>query len=151
AALVVCLATAAWAGEDNPLKKAKVGDWIEYKMTMAAAGINLDGKSKTTLTAKDDKEATLSTVSSFAGKESPAKEKKIDLTKAFNFLELAELTKGDTKIEKGKEGKETITVGGKEYKCKWSTLKMVTKDPKSVGDADVKIWSAADVPLFGIV
>jgi hypothetical protein len=149
-AVVVCLAALAWAGEENPLKKAKVGDWIEYRMVMNAGPLKIDGKSKITVTAASDKELELETVSTVFGKEQPPMKKKVDLTKPFDPLDLADLGKGGAKVEKGKEGKETIKIGDKEYKCTWTQLKVAGKDKKPQ-DADVKVWLCKDVPLNGLV
>ncbi len=34
ATMLVCIAPSAWAADDeNPWKNAKVGDWVDYKMT----------------------------------------------------------------------------------------------------------------------
>jgi hypothetical protein len=114
-AVVVGLAPLASAGkQENPLKKAKVGDWVEYKMTTIASGVTLDGSSKSTLIAKDEKEATIRTTVILAGKNFPDQEKKIDLTKPLNPLDMVKGPKGDNTVEKGKEGKEIIKIGGKE-------------------------------------
>jgi hypothetical protein len=152
AALVICFSPAVRAAdEENPFKKAKVGDWVEYKMTTAAMGNNIDGTMRMTLTAKDDKEATMETTGkiSFMGNEMniPAQKQKIDLSKPFDPTAGANLPKGtDVKVEKG-DTKEKVKAGGKEYETTWMKMKSSIMNQET----EVKIWISKDVPLSGMV
>ena len=50
AVLLICFVpNVLLAEDDNPFKKDKVGDWVEYKMT----GQNIEGTTKMTIVAKD--------------------------------------------------------------------------------------------------
>ena len=62
--------TTLLAGDDNPFKKAKVGDWVEYKMS----GGDIAGTTKMTIVTADDKEVAyeIAGTFSFMGKESKA-------------------------------------------------------------------------------
>lgn len=157
AVLLVSLAPLASAEDmENPFKKAKVGDWTEYKMTTAAMGVNIDGTVKMTVTAKDEKEATLEVTGKvkFMGNETPipVQKQKIDLTKAYDPTNAANVPKGtDAKVEKDGEGKEKIKVGGKEYDTTWTKMKVKTKVANMDFDSDVKVWVSKDVPLSGMV
>jgi|SRR5579883_223423 len=140
------------ADEENPYKNAKVGDYATYTMTTKVGGLSIDGIITQTVTAKDDKEATIKVTGTidFGGntKEIPAQEQKIDLTKPYDPTKGgANLPGGgEAKVEKGKEGKEKIKVGGKEYSTTWTTYKVKAKANGMEIDANVKAWMAKDVP-----
>ena len=139
------------ADEDNPYKAAKVGDFATYTMTTKFGGFSIDGTVIQTVTAKSDKEATIKVTGSvnFGGnkKDIPVQEQKIDLTKPFDPTKGANLPAGaDVKVEKGKEGKEKITLNGKEYDCTWTTYKVKGKAMMQDIDADVKVWMSKAVP-----
>jgi hypothetical protein len=151
---IICAPLAARSAEDeNPFKNAKVGDYAIYKMSVKFAGTNLGGTSTQSVTAKTDKEATVKTtgVFEFMGnkQEIPATEEKIDLTKPFDPTKVGGgLPPGtDVKVEKGKEGKEKVKVGGKEYDCTWTTYKVGGKANGQPFAADVKAWMSKDLPL----
>jgi hypothetical protein len=151
-ALLVCLVpTTLRAGDDNPLTKAKVGDWIEYRMR----GPNMDGKTKMTVVAKDDKELTFEVAAtfSFMGKEmtGPNQTLKIDLTKPYDAIEAANLKRTGTKIDKVGEGTETIKVGEKEFDTKWTKLKCTSTQNGVTIVSEHKMWFSKNVPLSGLV
>jgi len=142
------------AEEENPFKNAKVGDYATYKMAVKFAGTSLGGTSTQSVTAKTDKEATVKTtgVFEFMGnkQEIPAQEQKIDLTKPFDPTKVGGggLPPGtDVKVEKGKEGKEKIKVGDKEYDCTWTIYKVTGKANEQAITADVKAWMSKELPL----
>jgi hypothetical protein len=59
---LICLVPAAsLAGDDNPYKKAKIGDWIEYRLTGT-----IQGTTKMTVVAKDDKEVSLEVTGTYS-------------------------------------------------------------------------------------
>ena len=98
---------------DNPFKNAKVGDWVEYKMTSSG-----EGKFKLTVVAKDDKEVTYETTGSTPSMEKettePTQKVKIDLTKPYDLIMAGKPASKDTKIEKLCEGKEKLKLGNSE-------------------------------------
>jgi hypothetical protein len=150
--LLVCFVPALQgADEENPLKKSKVGDWTEYRMT----GPSMDGKTRLTVIAKDDKEVTYEVTGkmSFNGKEMamPAQKQKVDLTKPYDAISAANLARTGTKIETVGEGTEKLKIRGKEYDTKWTKLKATT----TVGDVTVvseyKMWFSKSVPVSGLV
>jgi hypothetical protein len=117
------------AGEkaDNPFKKAKIGDYVVYKMTMSVNGMDNEVSIKHTVTAKNEKEVTMQTVNTFdfMGKtvNKADKDQKIDLTKPLDPVTYS-LKIG--KWEKTGEGKEKIKVGDKTYDCTWVSYKGAT-------------------------
>jgi len=153
-ALAVCLAPLARAQdkEENPFKKAKVGDWVEYKMTTMAGGFNIEAKTKMEVTAKDDKEVTVKTTASVGGMEGKSQEMKIDLTKPYDPTQAGNLPKdAEAKIEKAGDGKEKIKVGGKDYDTTWQKMKVKAKAMGLEIESEVTVWRAKDVPLDGTV
>ena len=136
---------------DNPYQTAKVGDYAAYKVTTSIGGMNLEMEMKQTLTAKDDKEATVKTTTKFMGNEIPPQTSKIDLTKPFDFTSAAMQAKGKGKFEKTGEGKEKIKIGDTTYDCTWFSGK-VTGDAKGKKiESDVKVWMSKSVALSGMV
>src|ERR1017187_9934054 len=74
------------AGEkaDNPLKKAKIGDYAVYKHTLSVNGKDTETSIKHTVAAKDEKEVTIQNAVTLGGITTPQKDKKIDLTKPYD-------------------------------------------------------------------
>ena len=150
-ALSAAAVTVRAADDDNPYKSAKVGDFATYTMTTKVAGFAVNGTLTHSVTAKTDKEATVKMTGTveFGGNKMdiPAQEQKIDLTKPYDPTKAANLPAGtDAKVEKVKEGKEKIKVGGKEYETTWTTYTVKAKVGDKDVDADVKSWMAKDVP-----
>ena len=138
---------ASGADEENPYKKAKVGDYATYKMNMKVGDFAITGTMTSTVTAKTDKSATVKVVGKVNGMDIPAQEQKIDLTKPYDPTKSAVPPGTDAKVEKLKEGKEKIKAGGKEYDCKWETYKVTGKAMGIEMTSEVKVWQAKDLPL----
>jgi hypothetical protein len=155
--LFACLAPTARADDgDNSFRKAKVGDWAEYKMTTNAMGKSLEQKVRMTVTAKDDKEATVETTGkqTFMGQELdiPAQRQKIHLSKPYDPTSLINLPKSEgVKLEKTGTGTEKVSVGGKEYETTWTTVKLTAKGKDTTLESETKVWISKEVPLFGMV
>ncbi len=155
-ALVLAPVVARAADEENPYKTTKVGDFATYKMTTKVGGFNINGTVTQTVTEKSDKEATVKASGSveFNGNKMdiPATEQKIDLTKPFDPTKAANLPGGaEAKIEKGKEGKEKVKVGDKEYSTTWTEYTAKMKVMGQEIDSKIKTWTAKDVPAGGMV
>jgi hypothetical protein len=144
---VLLLAKGSLAGEkENPLKKAKVGDWVSYSMTNDMRGMKTSSAIKQTVKAKDEKELTLLIEMDTAGQKY-SQEAKIPLDKPYDP------TAGVAKMPQAKmetlgEGDETITVGGKQYACHWVQIR-ATMESGTVSTS--KVWNCPDVPLGGTV
>ncbi len=141
------------ADEDNPYKNVKKGDYATYKMSTKVAGMDITGTIVQTVTDKTDKEVTIKAGGkvSFMGKDIdiPEQEQKIDLTKPYDPTKIGgALPAGtDVKVEKGKEGKEKIKVGGKEYDATWTEYKMKAKAMGQDVATDLKVWMSKDAPM----
>lgn len=148
---VAVLSLAAFAEDENPYKAAKIGDWAEYKSSTDANGFKMESKMKQTVTAKSDKEVTVSIEMDMAGQKH-TQETKIDLTKAYDPAAAGTQPGAKApKITKGKEGDETLTVGGKEYKSHWVESKMTIDMGGQSIESESKSWVSKDVPLGGLV
>jgi len=139
---------ASGADEENPYKKAKVGDFAAYKMTTKVGGFNVEGTVTQTVAAKDDKEVTIKTSGKVMGMDIPSQEQKIDLTKPYDPTKAALPPGTEAKVEKLKDGTEKLKAAGKEYDCKWETYKIKAKAGGQEIEADVKAWMSKDLPLL---
>lgn len=149
--LLVCLVPAArGADEENPLKKSKVGDWAEYRMT----GPNMDGKTRMTITAKDEKELTYEVTGkvSFGGKEMvmPVQTKKIDLTKPYDAISAANLAHTGTTLETVGKGTSKLKLAGKEYETNWVKMKSSTTVNDMTIVSEYQMWFSPSIPVSGL-
>jgi hypothetical protein len=150
AVLALCVAPlAARADDENPYKNVKEGDFATYKMKIKVGPLEIDGTTTQTIVAKTDKEATVKITASVNGMEAPAQEQKIDLTKPYDPTKVGGgLPAGaDASVEKGKEGKEKVKLGGKEYDATWTTYKVKAKANGIEIEGEAKTWTAKDVPM----
>ena len=150
--LLVCLASAIrGADNENPYRNAKLGDWVEYKMTSQ----NMEGSTKMTVLSKDEKELTYEVAAtfSFMGNKAvaPVQTMKIDLTKDYDAISAANLKANNVKIEKLDEGTEKLKAAGKEYDTKWTKLRATTTVNEMMIVTEYKMWFSKDVPLSGLV
>jgi hypothetical protein len=155
-AVAIALAVTAFAAraQDNPYKAVAVNDFATYKMKVAVGALALDGSTTQIVTAKTDKEAKVKVTATFSGMETPPQEHTIDLTKPFDPTRVGALPQGaEAKVEKLKDGKETIRAGkdkeGKprDYECTWTTYKITAKAANQNVDAEVKVWISPDAKL----
>lgn len=151
-ALLMCFVPAIQGADDeNPFRNAKLGDWVEYKLT----GQNMEGSTKMTVVSKDDKEVTYEVAASFSfmGNKmiAPVQTMKIDLTKAYDAISAANLKRNNVKIEKLDEGNEKLSMAGKEYDTKWTKLRATTTVNEMTIVTDYKMWFSKEVPLSGLV
>jgi hypothetical protein len=138
------------ADEENPYKKAKVGDFATYKMTTKLAmGLNLEGTITQTVVSKNDKEVEIEVGGKVMGMDIPVQKQKIDITKPFDPTKAGGNVPAGAavNVEKLKEGKEKVKVGAKEYETKWETYKMKMKAGGMDIEADMKVWQAAELTI----
>lgn len=135
------------AAEENPLKNAKVGEWIEYTMRTEAMGQKMEMQMKQSVAAKDATSVTLRVETTMMGQKMPGQDVKVPLDKPYEPYTQG-LT-GATVTQLG-EGNETITVGGKSYACHWTKVKVVATQPQAAENT-AKVWTCKDVPVNGLV
>jgi hypothetical protein len=152
AMMLFCFLTAV-RGDDkeNSYRNAKVGDWAEYMMT----GPSVEGSTKMTVVAKDDKELTYEITStfSFMGNKTvaPVQTMKVDLTKPYDTISAANLKSRNVKIEKLEEGKEKLKAAGKEYDTNWTKLRSTATANGMTIVSDYQMWFCQSVALGGLV
>ena len=146
-ALVALLLPHPARAVDNPLKSARVGEWVEFVTTSSSKGASMEMKMKQTVVAKDDTSVTLRTVTTMMGKEQPPQDLKIMLDKPYRPY-----AQGlpDAMVTNLGDGNETITVGGKSYSCHWAKVRIVATKPAAI-ESTTKVWSSKDVPVNGLV
>lgn len=152
ALLVAAVGSVAAAQEENPFKKTKVGDYATYKVVTKVAGQPIEGTLTQTVTAKDDKEATVTTTGKVGPMDIQPYEQKIDLSKPYDPTKTGNIPPGsEVKVEKltgkGKEGTEKVKAGGKDQDCKYETFKLRMKTPGAEFDADMKVWTSAALQI----
>jgi hypothetical protein len=139
--------TARAADDENPYKKAKVGDFAKYAVKGKLGFLPLDGVVTQTVTEKSDAEATLKIVLTASGVETPFPDQKIDLSKPLDPTKGFALPKlGSAALEKLKSGKEKVRVGSKEYDAEWTTYKLKVTHKGIESEGDLKVWASPEVP-----
>jgi hypothetical protein len=146
----ICLAVRA--EDENPYKKANVGDWVEFKSSTVMPQMKMESKMKQTVTAKTEKEVTVKMDMEMPNMPVQSNEMKIDLTTKYDPT-TAGMPPGAKvpKIEKLAEGDETLNIGGKEYKSHWVSQKMETDMGGAKMESQMKTWTSKDAPLTGMV
>lgn len=132
---------------DNPLKNAKVGQYIKFKMTTETMGTKTQMEMKQTVIAKDDISVTLRTETTAMGMKMPPQDSKILLNQPYEPYKQGF---SDAVVTPLGEGNEQITVGGKTYNCHWAKVKVTASKPTAV-DSITTVWSSPDVPVNGMV
>ena len=131
-----------WA-MDNPLKDAKVGEWLQFTSHTEVMGQKMETKMKQTVIAKDAVSVTLRTVVDMGGKEMPPQDMKIMLDKPYVASKSGSSDAVTTQLG---EGYETIIAGGKSYACHWIKVKTVETKPLAVESVST-VWGCKDVPV----
>jgi len=135
------------AADENPFKKAVVGDWVGYKNTTKMQGADMASEMKQTVTAKTEKTITLKIEVIMNGAAVSTTETVIELDKPYDPT----ATTPNSKVEKLGEGEESITVGGKTYATKWVKMKITMDNAGTKMESESKAWTSPDVPLGGLV
>lgn len=131
---------------DNPLKNAKVGDFLEFKTVTEAMGTKTETQTKQTVVAKDDVSITLRTEISMMGMKVPPQESKIMLNQPYEPYKAGNT---DAVVTPLGEGDETITAGGKSYACHWAKVKVVVSKPSPI-TSTTTVWSSKEIPVTGV-
>lgn len=138
--LLSCSAASSTEQVDNPWSQSTVGDWSEYKTVIGP----MVALTRLTVTAKDEKNVTI--------------ERRVtreDFVKT--FTQHIPLDKPWTRsiltpppsvtVKNVGDGTETLTIGGKEYKCLWVKIRATTQNM----DDTLTIWRCNEVPVDGLV
>ena len=144
--LFLAVTVVVWAQEaDQPLKRAKVGDYVIFKMEGP-----VKGTMKQEVTAVSEKEVTVKTITTINGMELKPSEQTIDLTKKAD-PSVEEKNKKKFRIVETGKGQETLRIGGKDYKCDWRSMTTtVTQNGMDIV-TEAKVWISKDAPVYGMV
>ena len=146
--VAVSLMSSAWSADaENPFKKAKVGDWVEYKIVNKAGGMNMDGSQKQTVTAKTDEECTVEVAMKMMGQEMKSSYT-VKLNEKFDPMKQPGM---DATVKELGTGEDKVTIDGKELNTKWVEAEVVTKAGGQEMKIKTKAWTSTEVPLGGLV
>ncbi|QVL33303.1 hypothetical protein KIH39_05145 [Telmatocola sphagniphila] len=129
-----------------PLKKAKIGDYVIFKMDSAGAKMSM----RQEVTAVTDQEVTVTTTTTINGMQQKDLEQKFKLNEKYDPSAMAKNQK-DAKIEATGKGEETLKIDGKSYKCSWQGNKVTVKNGDMEIVSESKVWISKDAPVFGLV
>ena len=117
-AMVICLVTAVLvqAEDKHPYASAKVGDWIEYKMSMKMGEITAGQTMKQTVTKKTETEVTVEMSMNVNGQEM----KNSIVIKLNEKYEPFKQEDKDAKVKVLGSGSEKITIKDKTYDTTWT-------------------------------
>lgn len=130
--------------QPHPYKRAKVGEWTEYRTVSEAMGNKTDMKTRTAVAAKDESSITLKMASEVAGQKLP------EQTTVIKFEQLHTAAQNH-QTEELEKGSETLAAGGKSYSCKWTKTRVTVENGGVKSVTVAKVWICDDVPLGGIV
>jgi hypothetical protein len=141
---VLLIAGFTGAQEDGrlPLEKAKVGDYVVFKMIGAVPGTVTQE-----VVAVTDKEVTIRFTSVFNGMAQKPTEQTFPKTQKADPAQQAK----NLKIVETGMGQETLKIGGKDYKCDWRSNKITATAGDMVITSESKVWLSKDAPVFGLV
>jgi hypothetical protein len=130
---------------DQPLKRAKVGDYAVFK----SSGQGFQMIMKNEVVGVKGNEVTIKYTSTVNGMDLPASEQKFDVSTKYNPAD-AQKNK-DLKVVETGSGKETLKIDGKEYQCEWRTNSVTGSVNGIAVDTQSKWWVSKDAPVHGLV
>ena len=141
---LVCLFSSKFvrAEEENPYKKAKVGDWVEYKMANKVGGFAVNVTQKKTVIAKTDNDVTIEMETNGA---------KIPITIKLNEKYNSVPQSKDSEVKVVDQGTEKVTVGDKTLDTKWIATEVTVNAGGKTTTTKSNVWMSPDVPLDGMV
>ncbi len=149
AALVALALLALARAQDNPLRSAKVGDYVESIITKTMPGAKMTQVVRQTVKAVSPKELTLTIEASADGQKVPPQEGRVAIDKPFDPSKPA--TPPGFRIQKLEEAKEEVVVHGKKYQCTRYKYRIALEQPNVNLASTTTVWLSKDVPLDGVV
>ena len=143
------LAAPAPAQVAQALAKAKPGDWAAFKMDGSVLGeqaVTL----KTTLTAKNDDEATLKVEVLVGGMAVKTHEIKVPLRGNADLSQLLGGT-GKAQVKKLGGGAEKVTIGGKKFDAEWVKTSVTADLLGMKVESTMKFWVSGEAPVLGLL
>ena len=140
--LLVAGFTGAQESGPMPLERAKVGDYVVFKMIGSVPGTITQE-----VVAVTDKDVTIRFTSVFNGLAQKPTEQTFSKTPKADPSQKAK----NLKIVETGKGQETLKIGGKDYRCDWSSNKITATAGDMVIESESKVWLSKDAPVFGLV
>jgi hypothetical protein len=131
---------------DFPLTRAKVGDWVVFKMDSGNAKMRM----RQEVTEVTDKTVTIKSIVSYNDVEQPPVIKTEDKISKDDPAVEAKNRKEFKYIDTGK-GQETLKINGKDYRCDWKSMTTTaTVNGMEITTAST-LWMSKDAPVYGLV
>ncbi len=128
--------------DDRPLMRVKIGDYVTSKISgVVSASMTMEVVEAT------DKDVTIRYSVIINGKSEKPME--VTLPRNLKVDHISDKQANGYKISNLQDGKETLKVNGKEYRCDWKSF--YGKRESTKNDAEFKLWTSKDVPIVGLV
>lgn len=155
AAVILALAGtclgAAWQDAENPYRKAKVGDWVEYTAEFGGQTMTM----RQTVTAKTDKVAKVKTEMKIGTNAMPGTEFEIPLDKPLDPKHFQSMgtQRGNpkAKVKELERKPDTIKAAGKEFQATLYKMQSEVDFNGQTLTSTVTVWVSPDAPLSGMV
>ena len=145
--LVLVVAGHASAQEaKEPLRKAKVGDYVVFKLN----GPGVQGTMRQEVTAVTAKNVTIKTTSTTSGFALPPSQQTVDIATRYDPAVEARNRKVQKFVDTG-HGEETLSINGKAYQCDWRSNTTTATQGGMEIVSESKVWISADAPVYGLV
>lgn len=143
---------ASWAAPDeveNPYKNAKVGDWAKYRYARRPPPSGSHTMTRTVVAKEGETVRIKESVVWDSGMKSDESEKTINLRQPFTLKErLYYKADSDVRIVERRRETEILQVGERKLKANRISYDI---DPGKFDSAQREIWTAAGVPLDGVL
>lgn len=130
---------------ENPLKKAKIGDWIETKTITKNNGQISETINRIEIASKDDKTAILFIEKTSEGNKTLGQEIKTLISP------FCEEIKGSDLVKIIAEGNEKLTCAGKTFNCHWIKYQYTLNNDGKKTVTTGTVWSSPEAPILNAV
>lgn len=136
--------------EDNPYRRAKVGQWVEYGSEAGGQAFS----SRYTVTAKDEKSVTLKIEAWSGDKALPTQTQTIPLDQPYDLKEVVRgpaTENAKVEVRQLEKTEDTLEVGDNTYACTRTKILSIREVNGRKIESVFTIWTSPDVPLSGMV
>ncbi len=129
----------------EPLRNAKVGDYVVYKLSG-----QVQGTMRQEVTAVTGNKVTIKTTSTTGGFALPPSDQTVDITTRYDPAAEARNRKELKFVDTG-HGEETLSINGRAYRCQWSSNTTTVTQGGTEIVSESKVWTSPDAPVYGLV
>jgi hypothetical protein len=141
----------AWQDAENPYRKAKVGDWVEYTAEIGGQTMTM----RQTVTAKTDKVAKVKSELKIGTNAMPGTEIEIPLDKPLDPTQFQSMgAQGGNvkpKVKELERKADTIKAAGKEFQATRYKMQSEVDFNGQTLTSTVTVWVSPEAPLSGMV